>query len=131
MNKIKHLVAFTSMLLPMVYCPGQVTEKKVDPYKMLPGMVEVWEPEVEIIKAGATNQEPPSDAIVLFEGSDINKEWEDTKGNPSKWIVKDGVLISVRGSGFSASYYLLVNNCITVKASLCNVIHYSLFENYE
>ena len=31
----------------------------------------------------------PSDAIVLFDGTDLS-EWTDTKGNPSKWIVGDG-----------------------------------------
>lgn len=100
MSKIKHLLTLTSVLLPVMYCYGQVTEKKVDPYKMLPGMAEVWEPEVTIIKPGATNQDAPSDAILLFDGSDINNEWEDTKGNPSKWIVRDGALISVKGSGY-------------------------------
>ena len=79
---------------------SQQTKKPVDPYRMTPGMMEIWDPEIQIIKPGATNNEPPSDAIVLFDGTDVNKEWEDTRGNPSKWIVKDGALISVKGSGF-------------------------------
>jgi hypothetical protein len=79
---------------------GQQEQKPVDPSRMLPGMVEVFDPEVKIITPGATDREPPSDAIVLFDGSDINKEWEDTKGNPTTWIVKDGSLISVKGSGY-------------------------------
>jgi hypothetical protein len=77
----------------------QQTPPKVDPTKMVPGMVEIWDPEVTIIKPGATDREAPSDAIVLFDGTDINKEWEDTKGNPTKWVVKDGAMISVRGAG--------------------------------
>ncbi len=97
---IKNLLTLTLAFFSVLNSFGQVTEKKIDPYKMLPGMAEVWDPEVTIIKPGATNQDPPSDAIILFDGSDINKEWEDTKGNPSKWIVKDGSLISVKGSGF-------------------------------
>ena len=68
----------------------QQSQVKVDPARMVPGMLEIMEPVVKIIQPGATNSQPPSDAIILFDGTDINKEWEDTKGNPSKWIVKDG-----------------------------------------
>jgi len=79
---------------------GQQTQKPVDPARMVPGMLEVMDPEVKIVQPGATDRDPPSDAIVLFDGTDINKEWEDTRGNASKWTVKDGTLISVKGSGY-------------------------------
>ncbi len=76
------------------------TEKKYPELeKMTPGMTEIWEPEVKIIQPGATNSDAPSDAIVLFNGGDINSEWTDSRGNPSKWIVQDGALVSVRGAG--------------------------------
>lgn len=78
---------------------AQQTQRPVDPRRMVPGMAEVMEPVVKIIKPGATNQEAPSDAIVLFNGSDINTEWEDSRGNPTKWIVQDGELLCVKGSG--------------------------------
>src|SRR5947209_4008987 len=42
---------------------------------------------------------PPSDAIVLFDGSDLSK-WESAKdGGPSKWAVKDGVMQVVPSTG--------------------------------
>ena len=43
---------------------------------------------------------PPSDAIVLFDGTDLSK-WESAegKGVPTKWIVKDGAMMSVPNSG--------------------------------
>jgi hypothetical protein len=45
----------------------------------------------------------PSDAIVLFDGTDLS-EWTDTKGNPSKWIVGDGGYMEcVKGSGYIQS----------------------------
>lgn len=78
----------------------QQTRNPVDPARMTPGMLEVWDPEVKIIQPGVTDREPPSDAIVLFDGKDVSQEWEDTRGNPSKWIIKDGTLISVRGAGY-------------------------------
>lgn len=73
--------------------------KPEDKDKMTPGMTEKWDPEVKIIQPGKTDSDAPSDAIVLFDGSDINKEWEDNKGNPSKWILSDGALVCVKGSG--------------------------------
>ncbi len=48
------------------------------------------------------SQEPPakapSDAIVLFDGKDL-ANWSDGKGGPSKWIVRDGYMESVKGAG--------------------------------
>jgi hypothetical protein len=77
--------------------------KYPEPEKMSPGMTEIWEPEVKIIQPGVTDKDAPSDAIVLFNGADISSEWTDNQGNPSKWIVKDGVLISVKGAGIIKS----------------------------
>ncbi len=45
---------------------------------------------------------PPSDAIVLFDGSQkaLKENWTDTKGNPSGWKVVDGALESVKNAGY-------------------------------
>jgi hypothetical protein len=40
----------------------------------------------------------PSDAIVLFDGKDLSG-WTDSKGGPSKWVVRDGYMESVKGAG--------------------------------
>jgi hypothetical protein len=42
---------------------------------------------------------PPSDAIILFDGKDLS-QWRDNEGNEAKWIVRDGVMESVPGSGY-------------------------------
>jgi hypothetical protein len=45
--------------------------------------------------------QPPSDAVVLFDGTEETmKNWTDTKGNASKWVVKEGALESVKGAGY-------------------------------
>ena len=43
----------------------------------------------------------PSDAVVLFDGTaESMKNWTDTKGNPSKWVVSEGYMESVKGAGY-------------------------------
>jgi hypothetical protein len=45
---------------------------------------------------------PPSDAIVLFDGSEesFKANWTDSKGNPSQWKIVDGALESVKKAGY-------------------------------
>jgi hypothetical protein len=43
--------------------------------------------------------QPPSDAIVLFNGKDLSN-WESDKGQPTQWIVKDGAMECVPKSGY-------------------------------
>lgn len=77
----------------------QAAQKPVEAEKITPGMTEVWDPEVRIVQPGITDNDPPADAIILFNGTDINAEWEDSKGAASKWLIQDGVLVCVKGSG--------------------------------
>jgi hypothetical protein len=107
---MKKLVILSLMLCLYTYSIGQTLQttkpapgKYPELEKMTPGMTEIWEPEVKIIQPGVTNSDAPSDAIVLFSGTELNSEWTDLQGNPSKWVVKDGVLISSRGAGFIKS----------------------------
>lgn len=67
--------------------------------KIVAEMTEVWDPEVKIIQPGIKDNDSPSDAIILFNGTDVNTEWEDSKGNPTKWLIQDGALVCVKGSG--------------------------------
>jgi len=41
----------------------------------------------------------PSDAVVLFDGKDIS-QWVAMDGSPTKWIMKDGYMECVKGSGY-------------------------------
>lgn len=53
-----------------------------------PEDTEVWDPEPKKVTPGKENA-APSDAIVLFEGSNLNK-WESAKGGPAAWTVENG-----------------------------------------
>jgi hypothetical protein len=41
----------------------------------------------------------PPDAIVLFDGTNVS-QWRSADGGPAKWVVKDGAMESVPGSGY-------------------------------
>ena len=57
-----------------------------------------------VVNPGAQGQvgAPPSDAVVLFDGSEksFQANWTDTQGKPSAWKVVDGALESVKKAGF-------------------------------
>jgi len=45
---------------------------------------------------------PAPAVIVLFDGTNLS-EWTDNKGNPTKWIMGDGYMECVKGSGYIQS----------------------------
>ncbi|MEN8772151.1 MAG: DUF1080 domain-containing protein [Akkermansiaceae bacterium] len=58
-----------------------------------------------VVTPGDKPGAPPSDAVVLFDGSadSFSANWTDTKGGPSKWKVVDGAMESVRRAGYVQS----------------------------
>ena len=64
---------------------------------MKPKDTEVWEPEPEVVTPGE-GVAPPSDAIVLFNGTNLDN-WENSKGGEAEWKVEDGAMITVKGKG--------------------------------
>jgi hypothetical protein len=64
-----------------------------------PKLTEVWEPVPKVVTPGATDAAPPSDAIVLFDGSNLD-QWVSTKDkSPAKWAVADGVITVDKKTG--------------------------------
>lgn len=43
--------------------------------------------------------QPPSDAVVLFDGRDLS-QWRSEDGSPAKWVAANGYMESVKGSGY-------------------------------
>jgi len=70
------------------------------PEKMKPGMSEYWTPQPKIVTPGdiKTNT-APSDAIVLFDGKNLDA-WESSRdGSAAQWIVENGVFTVNKKSG--------------------------------
>ncbi len=60
---------------------------------------EVWQPVPKVVTPGASCTAPPSDAIVLFDGTSL-AEWVTTQDkSPAKWIIADGTLTVNKAQG--------------------------------
>jgi hypothetical protein len=64
-----------------------------------PQDTEVWEPVPKIVTPGATDAAPPSDAIVLFDGKNLDQWVLNRDKSPANWIVADGVVTVKKGPG--------------------------------
>lgn len=70
-----------------------------EPEEMKPEMTEIWDPEVPVVTPGETPMDAPSDAIVLFDGEDLNSEWTDAEGGEPGWTVENGAVTVKKGAG--------------------------------
>jgi len=61
-------------------------------------LTEVWEPVPAVVSPGQDGA-PPSDAIVLFDGSDLSEWVAEEDGGDAEWSVDDGAMTVTRGSG--------------------------------
>lgn len=88
---MKRFLFFVVGCLGLTQCFGQ----KVDPKT-----TEVWEPVPKVITPGKTFADAPADAIILFDGKNLN-EWRSVKDTTKQagWIVKDGVFTVKKGTG--------------------------------
>jgi hypothetical protein len=66
-----------------------------------PKATEVWQPEPEVVTpAAAGNTAPPADAIVLFDGTNLD-EWASAAdaNAPAQWTVSGGAVTVKKGTG--------------------------------
>lgn len=104
------LIVLAGFLLARTACSQQ-------PPEWPPELTEDWTPVEDSISATGIFTEPPSDAVILFEGNDLEK-WESAPGyfpsmngvpgyldalqqsyDPAPWISEDGEMVVKPGSG--------------------------------
>jgi hypothetical protein len=63
-----------------------------------PKLSEYYEPAVKVVTPGKSAAEPPSDAVILFDGKDASK-WQAKNGGNVQWTVENGALTVKKGTG--------------------------------
>lgn len=66
---------------------------------MKPEDTEVWKPVPAIVTPGRADADPPSDAVVLFDGRTADAWVQAADGSPAKWTVAGGVMTVVKSAG--------------------------------
>ena len=91
------ILALAAMLLTAA-CNQQETVES-DEQQMEPEDTEWYEPvPTKVTPAADSFLEPPSDAIVLFDGSNL-EHWQSSSGGEADWIVEDDHMTVRTGSG--------------------------------
>jgi hypothetical protein len=83
----------------LMFVASSLMAQTPEPMKMKPEMTEIWDPEVRVITPGETPAQAPSDAIVLFDGTNLEAEWTNSDGGKPEWIVADGCVTVKKGTG--------------------------------
>ncbi|HVZ25519.1 MAG TPA: DUF1080 domain-containing protein [Sediminibacterium sp.] len=92
---MKHAYLLSAALL-LTVCSASA--QKTNPVEEA-AKTEVWEPVPVKVTPGKLASDPPSDAIVLYNGKDLS-HWEKEGGGAPTWkIDKDGALTVVKGTG--------------------------------
>src|SRR5882757_4656512 len=63
-----------------------------------PEDTEIWQPVPKVVAPGATDAAAPSDAIVLFDGKNLDEWVTNRDKSPAKWTVEGGVLTVKKGA---------------------------------
>jgi hypothetical protein len=85
---MKPILSIVISVFIFQYCSAQVTSQST----------ELWKPEPTIITPGKTNNDAPSDALLLFDGSTAAK-WQHNNGKEVAWTVADNALTVKGGTG--------------------------------
>jgi hypothetical protein len=95
-----HSTSLTLAAVALLMCPV-IAQQAAAPQtaKPRPQDTEVWEPVPKVVTPGATNAAAPSDALVLFDGTNLN-EWVSTRDkSPAQWTVGGGVITVNKKAG--------------------------------
>jgi hypothetical protein len=89
-TRISHFVAPAILALTVSSLSALAAAQEAN--KPKPEDTEIWTPVPAVVTPGATDADPPSDAIVLFNGMNLD-EWVSAQDHtPARWFVADGVM---------------------------------------
>lgn len=88
---MKYKVIFTLLASANAYIAAAQQAKPED--------TEVWEPVPKVVSPGKFTAETPKDAIILFDGKNLD-QWESVKDkSAAKWTVANGIITVKKGMG--------------------------------
>ncbi len=85
-------ILFLALFISAAPLPAQQGKPK-------PEDTEVYQPVPPVVTPGATDAAPPSDAVVLFDGHDLNSWVTAADKSPARWTVADGVMTVNKNGG--------------------------------
>ena len=74
-------------------------QNQTSPLKPKPEETELWSPVPRVVTPGSDYGAPPSDAIVLFSGQNLDQWVSSGDKSPAKWTVADGVITVNKAAG--------------------------------
>ena len=90
----------TTLLLLLTLAATALAQQPETKPAPKPEDTEVWTPEPKVVTPGATCAAAPSDAIILFDGKNLD-EWVSAqdRNTPAKWTVAKGIVTVSKDSG--------------------------------
>lgn len=82
---MKYKIILTALMAGSIFT-GMAQEKAK------PEDTEFWEPIPKVVTPGKTYADAPSDAIILFDGKNLDEWVQNSDGSPAKWDVKGDIL---------------------------------------
>src|SRR6185312_6865704 len=92
-NRFRILPGLAALILMAVSVFAQQSTEQKPSNKM------IFAPVPPVVTPGATDAAPPSDAIVLFDGRNLEQWVSAQDKSPAKWIVKHGILTVNKAAG--------------------------------
>lgn len=94
---MKMKMGWMLMLSILILLAGLAVAQEEEDNLPKPEETEFWKPVPPVVTPGLGTA-PPSDAIVLFDGTDFSA-WEPTRGATVKWKLDDGAMTAVKKAG--------------------------------
>ena len=93
---IRLVAAATLALMTLTAMPSHAQQHESKPR---PEDTEVWTPVPKVVTPGRTDDAPPADAIVLFDGRYLDEWVTASDGSPARWTVANGAMTVNKPTG--------------------------------